>query len=84
MYATWLPLASAMMVNLPGRDVALVGVPEPDTTSGGHAPAHPPLQTVDGGTVNGALVHLTPSEEVQLTNSTNTVYATPSAPDSDR
>ena len=39
-----------MMVNLPGRDVALVGVPEPDTTSGGHAPAHPPLQTVDGGT----------------------------------
>jgi hypothetical protein len=35
---------------LPGRDVALDGVPEPDITSGCHAPAHPPLQTVDGGT----------------------------------
>jgi hypothetical protein len=35
---------------LPERDVALVGVFDPETSSGGQALAHPPLQTVDGGT----------------------------------
>ena len=49
MYATWFPLASVTMVNFPGRDAALVGVLDPDMTSGGQALAHPPLQTVDGG-----------------------------------
>jgi len=37
------------MVNFPESDAALVGELEPDMTSGGHAPAHPPLQTVEGG-----------------------------------
>jgi hypothetical protein len=37
------------MVNFPGRDAVLAGALEPDITSGGQTPAHPALQTVDGG-----------------------------------
>jgi len=37
------------MVNFPESDVALAGTLEPDMTNGGQAPAHPPLQTVEGG-----------------------------------